>query len=68
MAVWVLLQAVPSVGSEAKVREKDGRQRYRCLSCSHVFKRRQANLPVSLVDFLAFRRYTVKTVDQETLC
>ncbi len=47
---------------------KNGRQRYRCLSCSHVFKRRQTNFPVSLRDFKAFRHYAVKTVDQETLC
>ncbi len=46
---------------------KDGKQRYCCLSCSHVFKRRKNKLPVAFRDFRAFRQYAVKTVDQETL-
>lgn len=55
-------------GRSKKYGKKNGRQRYRCLSCGYVFLRRKNKLPVSFKDFKAFRRYAIKTVDQETLC
>ena len=47
--------------------KKDGRQRYRCLSCGYVFKRRKHNLPVSFRDFKTFRQYAVNKANQEIL-
>ena len=58
----------PKCGSRSKRHgRKNGRQRYRCLSCGYVFKRQKHHLPVSFRDFKTFRQYAVKTVDQETL-
>lgn len=54
-------------GYTKKNGRKNGRQRYRCLSCNHVFSRRRCRLSVSFRDFKTFKNYAVRVVDQETL-